>query len=358
MKKRVVVGLSGGVDSSVCAYILKEQGYEVTGVTMDIWQDGELDIKGGCIGKEAKEDAAKVAEKLGIPHLIIDVRAEFKADVMDYFAFSYREGLTPNPCTVCNRLVKWDALFKGMERFGADCVATGHFARIKKLANGRYTISNSATAAKDQTYALCNLTQDQLSHTILPIGEYDKEKVREIAKEAGLFLADKPDSQEICFIPDGDYAAYLEKEYGIKGTEGNFVDTEGNILGRHKGIIHYTVGQRKGLGVTFGKPMYVNRIDYEKNEVVLSENDELFTKEVTADKINFMAETREEIENSEKKYFAKIRYNHRGGKCEVFFKEDMLTATFDEPQRAAAPGQALVVYSEEGNVVCAGRIVR
>lgn len=358
MKKRIAVGLSGGVDSSVAAYLLKKQGYDVVGVTMDIWNNSEnFIIEGGCLGEQAKEDARKVAEFLGIPYLLVDFRKEFKEKIMDYFASSYAKGETPNPCTRCNRLVKWEALFKGAGELGADYVATGHYAKIKLLANGRYSIANSKTAKKDQTYALCNLTQEQLKRTVLPIGEYEKEEVRELAREAGFLLANKPDSQEICFIPDGDYAKYLETYYGMYAEKGSFVDIYGKELGEHKGIIHYTVGQRKGLGMTFGKPMYVKKIEPEKKRVVLSSNEELFEKRVVADEINFMAETREEIEKGDKTYLTKIRYNHGGGLSHLSFQGDRLVVDFIEPQRAPAPGQTLVVYSEEGDVVCGGKIV-
>ncbi len=359
MVKKVVVGLSGGVDSSVAAYLLKKQGYEVYGVTMDIWTEGAVDtVNGGCLGSQAKEDARKVAETLDIPYKVVDVRGKFRENVMNYFADSYKNGETPNPCTLCNRRVKWEALFKGAELFGAEYVATGHYAKIRQLANGRYTIANSYTAAKDQTYALCNLTQEQLRRTLLPIGDYEKSEVRKIAAEAGIEIAAKPDSMEICFIPDGDYAGYLEKEYGIAAHKGNFVDVDGNVLGEHRGIVHYTIGQRKGLGIAFGKPMFVKEIRPETNEVVLSDNEGLFNERVVAERINFMAETKEEIEGADKIYLAKIRYNHKGGDCKLSFEGDRIVAEFLEPQRASAPGQTLVVYNEAGEVVCGGRIVR
>ena len=359
MAKKVAVGLSGGVDSSVAAYLLQKEGYEVYGITMDIWTEGAIDtVSGGCLGTEAKEDARKVAETLGIPYKIVDVRDEFRKNVMNYFADSYKNGETPNPCTLCNRMVKWEALFKGAELFGAEYVATGHYAKIRRLANGRYTIANSITAIKDQTYALCNLTQEQLRHTLLPLGNYEKSEVRKLAVEAGIEIASKPDSMEVCFIPDGDYAGYLAKEYGIEAHKGNFIDVDGKVLGEHRGIVHYTIGQRKGLGIAFGKPMFVKEIRPETNEVVLSDNEGLFTTRVVAERINFMAETREEIEGLDKTYTAKIRYNHKGGECRLSFEGEKIVVDFSEPQRASAPGQTLVVYNEAGEVVCGGRIVR
>ena len=359
MSNKVAVGLSGGVDSSVAAYLLKKEGYDVYGVTMDIWTEGAIDnVNGGCLGTEAKEDARRVAETLGIPYKIIDVRGKFRKNVMDYFADAYKNGQTPNPCTLCNRMVKWEALFEGAKYFGADFIATGHYAKIRQLPNGRYTIANSQSATKDQTYALCNLTQEQLKRTLLPLGSYEKAEVRKIAVEAGIEIAAKPDSMEVCFIPDGDYAGYLEKEYGIVAQKGNFVDLEGKILGEHRGIVHYTIGQRKGLGIAFGKPMFVKEIRPENNEVVLSDNEGLFGSRVLAENINFMAETREEIEASNKIYMAKIRYNHKGGKCNLSFEGENIVVEFLEPQRASAPGQTLVVYNEAGEVVCGGKIIR
>lgn len=358
MSKRVVVGLSGGVDSSVAALLLIKKGYEVIGVTMDIWEDGAKDIDGGCLGSVAKRDAQKVAETLGIPYHIIDMKGEFKTNVMDYFVNSYKNGETPNPCTLCNRKVKWEALFKGADKFNADYVATGHYARIALLPNGRYSIANSATATKDQTYALCNLTQTQLKRTLLPIGEYEKSEVRRLAKESGITVADKKDSMEICFIPDGDYVKFINEEYNTSLPTGDFVDVDGNILGKHRGILHYTVGQRKGLGISFGRPMFVKEILAKENKIVLSDDRGLFEKRVVAENINFMAETREEIENSDKVYLAKIRYNHSGGACKLSFSGDRIVASFLEPQRAPAPGQTLVVYNEAGDVVCGGKIIR
>lgn len=251
-KKKVVVGMSGGVDSSVAAWLLQKQGYEVWGVTMQIWQDedpDQVEANGGCCGLSAVDDARRVASRLEIPYYVMNFKQDFKERVIDYFMDEYLKGRTPNPCIACNRYVKWESLLKRSLDIGADYIATGHYAQIEHLPNGRYAIKNSATAAKDQTYALYNLTQEQLSHTLMPVGAYTKDQIRAFAEEAGLPVAHKPDSQEICFVPDGDYAHFIEENSGRKIPEGNFVWEDGRVIGKHKGITHYTIGQRKGLGL-------------------------------------------------------------------------------------------------------------
>lgn len=353
-KKKVVVGMSGGVDSSVAAYLLKEQGYEVIGVTMQIWQDEEETVQeenGGCCGLSAVDDARRVAASLDIPYYVMNFKKEFKENVMDYFVAEYLKGRTPNPCIACNRYVKWESLLKRSMEIGADYIATGHYAKITELSNGRFALQKSVTAAKDQTYALYNLTQHQLSHTLMPVGDYSKDEIRAIAEKIGLRTANKPDSQEICFIPDNDYAGFIDREAaGSVPPPGNFVLTDGTVIGQHKGITHYTIGQRKGLGIALGRPVFVTEIRPDTNEVVIGSNEEVFGTTVYARNLNFMSIP--DLEG-ELEVIGKIRYSHKGAPCTIRKVEaDKVVCQFHEPVRAITPGQAVVFY--DGDIVVGG----
>ena len=340
-KNKVVVGLSGGVDSAVTAYLLKKEGYEVIGVTMRQFKEETF-----------SEDAASVAESLGIKHVIEDLSDEFEREIMRYFASEYEKGRTPNPCTLCNPRIKWEMLTRAADREDAFYVATGHYANIDMI-NGRYSIKNAVTATKDQTYALCNLTQEQLSRTLMPLGRYEKSEVRAIAEEAGIPVAGKADSQDICFIPDGDYAGFLERFTGKKFEPGDFVDKDGRVLGRHNGIVHYTIGQRKGLNLPMGKPVFVTGIDVPGNRVIIGDNEDLFTTVFFVREVNFMAGTEEDLP---KTLMCKIRYAHKGEVCTLSQESDGLyRAEFAAPVRAITPGQTAVFY--DGDYVFAGSVI-
>lgn len=347
MAASVVVGMSGGVDSSVAAYLLKKQGYNVIGVTMELWQEKNSGVSSGT------EDARRVASDLGIPFYVVDFKEQFKKDVVDYFTNSYLCGKTPNPCIVCNRRIKWEALLAKAQTFGADFIATGHYSKVlKHPETGRFCLALADTGTKDQTYALYNLTQHQLEHTIMPLGEYEKDDIRAMAKEIGLVVADKPDSQDICFVPDGDYAAFIGRNVESVPPEGDFVDIEGNAVGQHKGIIHYTIGQRKGLGIAFGVPTYVCGIDSKNNRVVLGGNEDLFKREVFVRDYNPMAF---EVPKGKMQVMGKLRYSQRINPCVIEAIGNRIKCTFEEPQRAPSPGQAAVFY-KDGYVVGGGII--
>lgn len=354
--KKVVVGMSGGVDSSVAAYLLQQQGYDVIGVTMEIWQREDsclTEAEGGCCGLSAVEDAGRVAAKLGIPYYVMNFKDVFKKHVIDDFINEYMAGRTPNPCIVCNRKVKWEAMLKRSLDIGADYIATGHYSRIERLQNGRYAVKRSVTDKKDQTYALYSLTQEQLKHTIMPVGEYTKEEIRGIAEKIGLNVASKPDSMEICFVPDKDYAGFIEKSIDRPVPEGDFVDTSGNVIGRHKGIIHYTVGQRKGLNLAMGYPVFVTAIEPGTNRVVIGKDGDVYTDRLTAARLNHMSEERF---CEDKIYMGKIRYNHKGTKCKVrYINDDTIECIFLEPVRAVTPGQSLVLY--DGDYIAGGGVI-
>ncbi len=357
-KKKVVVGMSGGVDSAVAAYLLEQQGYEVIGVTIKIWDsDREYEYvrEDSCCGLSAVSDARGVAASMGIPYYVYSFSDIFEDKIIKNFVEEYRKGHTPNPCVLCNREIKWRALLERAKVLGADYVATGHYASIEKLPNGRYCVKMDGDIKKDQTYALNQLTQEELSHTLFPLGGLDKPAVREIAAKAKLLVANKPDSQEICFVNDNDYAGFIKNYDKIEDEPGNFVLEDGEILGRHKGIIHYTIGQRKGLGLSLKAPLYVKRIDPERNEVVLSSNEELFASKMLVRDINYMA-----IEDFEDglECIVKVRYAHKGTPAKIYHEGDGIRVEFEENVRAITPGQAAVFYDNERRVLIGGIIVK
>ena len=353
--KKVIVGMSGGVDSAVAAYLLKQKGYDVVGVTLRTWA--------GVEGQESRcceiDDARQTARIIGIPYYAFNCVSDFENKVVNPFVQDYLHGRTPNPCVICNRVIKWERLLYHADVMKADYVATGHYASVVKLKNGRYTVQQASHYEKDQTYMLYRLTQDQLARTLMPLGDYSKQEVRKIAEEAGIQVASKPDSQEICFVTDGNYADFIrDHEEGAIPGEGNYVDEAGNILGRHKGIIHYTVGQRKGLGVAFGHPMYIKEIRADQNEIVLSGYEQTYCKAILCKDLNFMS-IPEPKEGEEVRCQVKVRYRH-SGQYALLEKtsEDRLKVTFEEPVRFAAPGQSAVFYDDKSCLLGGGIIER
>lgn len=400
---RIIVGISGGVDSSVAAYLLQKAGHEVIGCRMRTFDTP------ASLAEE--QSAAEVAEKLGIPLYTVDMREAFAENVIARFADEYAHGRTPNPCLLCNRLVKWQALLSCMREHGADLVATGHYAEVtsgvkdstETEKNTRCCITRVASE-KDQSYALYNLTQEEIAHTVFPLADLSKEEVRDLAREAGLLTAEKPDSMEICFIPDNDYAGFLADRFGIKDCPGNYVDEAGNLLGKHQGIVHYTVGQRKGLGIALGKRIFVKEIRPLTNEVVLADDSDVFTDHIFVKDMNFQLlspETPElakctsaaddlclqtEVSGGVRAACVKIRYADRGtpavirkvsaqerqtvkktgmpdrmvfpeARAESSAAGALYRLDFERPVRAAAPGQAAVAYDEAGHILCGGTIL-
>lgn len=351
-RKKVLAAMSGGVDSSVAAAVLLKD-YDVTGATMKLFanEDIQLDKSKTCCSLDDVQDARYAANKLGIEHYVFGFGERFKECVIDRFNNAYINGLTPNPCIDCNRFIKFDILLKRAEALGFDYIATGHYVRKRfDEQTGRWQLMKGADASKDQSYVLYGMTQEQLSKTLFPVGELTKVQTRELATELGLMNADKPDSQDICFVPDGDYAGFIERYTGKKFPKGNFVDKYGNILGEHSGIIRYTIGQRKGLGIALGKPAYVISKDPVSNTVVLGDNEDLFCNTVYAGEVNWVSQT---CTVEPIRVEAKIRYNHSAQPATLFpLSEGRIKVVFDKPQRAPTPGQALVCYV--GELLCCG----
>lgn len=357
-KGKVLVAMSGGVDSSVAAVMLKEQGYEVVGITMKTWDytssGGKSGKETGCCSLESMNDARQVALKYGFHHFIVDIREEFGDWVIDRFVEEYLDGRTPNPCVLCNTHIKWTALLKRANDLGCDFIATGHYANIR-TENGRHIISKGIDHNKDQSYALWGVSQENLARTIFPLGQFHKPEIRQMAENFGLLnVANKRDSYEICFVPDNDYRRFLKDR--VQGLEekvegGAFVDMEGNVIGKHRGYPFYTIGQRRGLHLAMGKPVYVTHIDPETNTVVVGGEEDLKSTYCTANQINMIKYAR--VPEEEMPVTAKIRYNDNGKPGFLTQGgDDELIMRFPEARTAITPGQALVVY--EGDDVIGG----
>ena len=351
--KSVLVAMSGGVDSSVAAYLLCRAGYRCIGVTMKLFSNETVGLPAGrtCCSLDDVEDARAVACKLGIPHYTNNFKADFETQVIGRFISAYAHGATPNPCIDCNRYLKFDRLYRRAAELGLSFIATGHYARIE-AENGRFLLKKALDPAKDQSYVLYTLTQEQLAHTLFPLGGLTKDETRRIAREQGFGNAEKPDSQDICFVPDGDYAAFIRAHTGKDFPAGPFVDREGHVLGTHRGIVHYTVGQRHGLGIAAEAPLYVTAIRPETNEVVLGRRAELFSAGLDADGFNWIVPPAAALRAQ-----ARIRYRAPEQWASVTVTgPETVHLDFDEPQRAVTPGQAVVLY--DGDTVLGGGVIR
>lgn len=351
MPKKVMLAMSGGVDSSASAILLLAAGCELLGATLELFAKEEAQREGACGAPPDIADARRVAQRLGFPHEVFPYAGRFREQVIDRFIGAYRAGSTPNPCIDCNRALKFGALLDEALSRGFDAMATGHYARVEQdAATGRWLLKKAADEKKDQSYVLYQLRQEQLAHVLFPLGNLHKDEVRAIASRHGLLNAQKPDSQDICFIPDGNYAAFIRRDTGEPFATGRFVDLQGNTLGMHQGLIHYTVGQRKGLGTAFGRPMFVLAKNARENTVTLGSNEELFAREMKVDRVNLISIERL---SGPMRVQAKTRYRHAAQPAVLYPAEQGgATVVFDEPQRAITPGQAAVFY--DGALVVGG----
>ena len=352
---KALISMSGGVDSSLAAKLMKDKGLDCIGCTMKLYHNEDAGIESSrtCCSLDDVEDARSVAYKLGMPFYVFNFTDAFRDTVIRKFIESYENGITPNPCIDCNRYMKFDKLYERAKTLGCDYIVTGHYARIEEQA-GKFVLKKALDETKDQSYVLYSMTQDQLVHTMFPLGSMQKTEVRAIAEESGFVNADKPDSQDICFVPNGDYASVIELQTGKESAEGNFVDKQGNNLGRHKGVIHYTIGQRKGLGVSSTEPLYVCNICPKDGNVVLGSNDDLFSREADVSDFNWISG---EVPGSEFRCKAKIRYRQPEQWVTVIpTGADTVHIVFDEPQRAITPGQAAVFY--DGDTVLGGGTIK
>lgn len=343
---KALIAMSGGVDSSFAAKIMCDQGYECIGCTMKLYhnEDAGISKTKTCCSLDDVEDARIVAYKLGMKFYVFNFTDAFRETVIRKFIQSYENGITPNPCIDCNRYMKFEKLYERAKMLGCDYLVTGHYARIEKQ-NGKYILKKALDVTKDQSYVLYSLTQEQLAHVLFPLGNIKKTDVRAAAEEAHFINADKPDSQDICFVPNGDYARVIELQTNRKSATGNFVDKNGKILGTHKGILHYTIGQRKGLGISSDRPLYVCKICPKNGDIVLGSNEDLFSREATVVDFNWISG---EAPKNKFRCKAKVRYRQTEQWAEVLpIGENAVRIFFDAPQRAITPGQAAVLYDEE-----------
>lgn len=344
MGKRALIAMSGGVDSSVAALLMKESGYDCIGVTMKLYENEDIGIarEKTCCSLDDIEDARMVAYKIGIPYYVVNFKADFKKRVIDKFVESYLQGRTPNPCIDCNRYLKFEHLYQKAKELECDVIVTGHYSRIVQKESC-YQLMRGVDETKDQSYVLYSLTQEQLAHTRFPLGELTKEQVREIAEDRGFINSSKRDSQDICFIPDGNYKRFMEETYQVKIGPGEFIDRTGKVLGHHQGYYGYTVGQRKGLGIAAATPYYVVDILPEKNQVILGNSEELFQRSLLAEEVNWI-----ERPEREQEIQAKVRYRQKAQTARVKCLEgNRIRVDFAEPQRAITRGQAVVLYQGE-----------
>ena len=354
--KRVLVAMSGGVDSSVAAYLLKKQGYECIGATMKLYENEIVGQKrtNTCCSLDDIEDARSVAHRVGIPYHVFNFTADFEKQVIRRFVAAYEAGATPNPCIDCNRHLKFDRLFRRAQELGCDFIATGHYARIEfRESSGWYLLKKGLDGGKDQSYVLYSMTQEQLAHTLFPLGELSKTDVRKIAEEQGLVNAHKHDSQDICFVPDGDYSSFIERYTGKTFPKGAFLSADGKVLGEHRGLIHYTIGQRKGLGISAEEPLYVRGKSVRENTVTLAGKEGLYSSSLLADDFNLIAY---QTLDAPARVAARIRYRQKEQAAVVTpLGGGKVIVSFEEPQRAVTPGQAAVFY--KGDIVVGGAVI-